>query len=304
MQTRTLPAVDCILTTHLKPMQIPIESLNLLMLNVGLARHNADWNWQDITSPFTRIYYVTDGEANLHLPDRTVALKPDYMYVVPAYTTHSYECHGRFEHYYLHVYEGFKNRADIFEYYDIPVGVMAGEEERHIFEKMCKKHPEARLPESDPQSYDNNYKFCLYVRRYNDMPLYMKMELRGSILTLLSRFMECASPRIWTHDTRLEKVLKFIHNNIYENIDIDDLADMACVTKSYLIRLFRTHFGISPLQYVNKKKMEKAQLLLLTEELTIKEIAYTLGFNDHSYFIRLFRTKVGSTPQEYRERMR
>ena len=36
-------------------MQIPIEALNLLMLNVGYANHNADWNWKNVYSPFTRI---------------------------------------------------------------------------------------------------------------------------------------------------------------------------------------------------------------------------------------------------------
>lgn len=42
-------------------MNIPIESLNFQMLNVGLAKHDADWNWQNVVSPFTRIYLVTEG---------------------------------------------------------------------------------------------------------------------------------------------------------------------------------------------------------------------------------------------------
>ena len=42
--------------------QIPIESFNLQMLNVGLAHHNGDWNWKDVNSPFTRIFYVTEGD--------------------------------------------------------------------------------------------------------------------------------------------------------------------------------------------------------------------------------------------------
>ena len=48
-------------------MQMPIESLNLLVLNVGFAHHDGDWNWQGVQSPFTRIYYVTEGSARLHL---------------------------------------------------------------------------------------------------------------------------------------------------------------------------------------------------------------------------------------------
>ena len=61
---------------------------------------------------------------------------------------------------------------------------------------------------------------------------------------------------------------------------------------------------MSPLQYVIKKKVSRAQLLLMTEEISVKEAAYRLGFNDHSYFIRQFRKVTGVTPLEYRTRMR
>ena len=51
--------------------QIPIESMNLMMLNVGYATHHADWNWQKVSSPFIRIFYIMEGEAMLHLPQGT-----------------------------------------------------------------------------------------------------------------------------------------------------------------------------------------------------------------------------------------
>ena len=285
-------------------MQIPIESLNLLMLNVGLAQHNGDWNWKNVSSPFTRIYYVTKGQAWLHLPAGVVELKPQHLYIIPAYTLHSYECDGEFEHYYLHVYEGFKKETDVFDFFDFPTEVKAEKMDEKIFANMCETHPDVELPASDPTLYDNRTQFTDYVHRYNEMPLYDKMELRGSILILFSRFMKNARPRIWTKDERMAKVLKYIHNNIYDDIDIANLASVACVTKPYLIRLFTKNFGISPLQYINQKKMEKAQLMLITGDLPIKELAYELGFNDHSYFIRLFKKIIGTTPMDYRNTMR
>lgn len=296
-------------------MQMPIESLNLLMLNVGFAQHDKDWNWQNVSSPFTRIYLVTEGEAKLHLENSfptpsdeggnlststIVDLRPGHLYIVPAYTTHSYECRGVFGHFYLHVYEGFKKETDVMERYDLPTEVMAQEGDTWLMEEMCRRHPEAQLPESDPQSYDNTTKFTDYVRRYNEMPLHQKMQLRGAILMLFSRFMEKAVPRMWTKDERMVKVLAHVHQHIYEDIDIDDLAEVACVTKPYLIRWFKKELGVTPLQYINQKKIEKAQLLLVTEDVAVKEVAYTLGFNDHSYFIRLFKKMTSRTPQEYR----
>lgn len=284
-------------------MQIPIESLNLLMLNVGQAHHNGDWNWQNVNSPFTRIYYVTEGRARLHLPDQTVELHPEHLYIVPAYTTHSYECNEKFVHYYLHVYEGYKKETDVFELYEFPIEVPAAEGDALLFKLMCEKHPEARVPASDPRSYDNTSGFAADVKRYSEMPLHEKMALRGAILMLFSRFLQRAAPRVWTSNERLIRVLKYIHQNIYADIGIDTLADVACVTRPYLARLFKQHLGATPLQYINRKKMERAELLLLTSDATVKETAYALGFNDHSYFIRLFKKVTGRTPQEYRKAM-
>lgn len=285
-------------------MQIPIESLNLLMLNVGLAQHNGDWNWKDVSSPFTRIYYVSAGEALLHLSDQTVILRPGRLYIIPAYTLHSYECNGPFTHYYLHVYEGVKNELNLTELYNFPTEVEACENDRRIFQTMCQQMPDARLPESNPQAYDNAIQFSDYVKRYQNMELWQKMELRGAILTLFSRFIHYATLKVWIQDERMKRVLEHIHSHIFQNIDVDELASVACITKPYLIRLFKRESGVSPVQYINKKKVERAQLLLFTTDKPVKEIAYDLGFSDHSYFIRLFHKLSGITPQEYRSRMR
>lgn len=285
-------------------MQIPIESFNLQMLNVGLAHHDGDWNWKDVISPFSRIYYVKEGKAVLHLPKQTVNLRPGHLYIIPAYTLHSYECEGKFVHFYLHVYEGVGNEMSLVESYDFPTEVEGSRDDELLLQRMCEQHPQAMLPASNPQAYDNVSHMTDYVQRYCEMPLWQKMELRGAILMLFSRFLRLAEPHVWTRDERMKRVQTHIHSHITESTDVEELADVACVTKPYLIRLFKREFGTSPVQYINSKKVERAQLLLYTTDMPVKEVAYSLGFSDHSYFIRMFRKQTGSTPQEYRERMR
>ena len=46
-----------------------IDQLHLLILNVGLAIHNADWNWKNVSRPFTRLYYIMEGTAQIIFPD-------------------------------------------------------------------------------------------------------------------------------------------------------------------------------------------------------------------------------------------
>lgn len=284
--------------------QIPIESLNLQMLNVGFARQDGDWNWQQVSSPFTRIYLVSEGAARLHLAGRVVELRPQHLYIVPAHTLHSCECRGIFGHYYLHFYEGFKNETNVFEMFDFPDEVAANDTDSSIFAEMCRNHPDAYLTESNPLIYDNTDSIAGFAKRYNSLPLWQKMSLRGAMLMLFSRFLQQATPKVWTADERMMKVLTYIHNHLYDDTDIDRLADVACVSKPYLIRLFKQEFGFSPLRYMNRKRIEKSQLLLLTSDLSVKDVAYDIGFNDHSYFIRLFKKLVGVTPQEYRQTMR
>ena len=42
-----------------------IDQLHLLILNVGLAIHNADWNWKNVSSPFTRLYYIINSSLKI-----------------------------------------------------------------------------------------------------------------------------------------------------------------------------------------------------------------------------------------------
>ena len=79
-----------------------IDQMHFLVLHIGEACCRENWNYKNICSPFTRIYYVTKGYAQIELPDKKQDLHPGLMYIIPAFTTHSYICHGEFCHYYIH----------------------------------------------------------------------------------------------------------------------------------------------------------------------------------------------------------
>ena len=57
----------------------------------------------------------------------------------------------------------------------------------------------------------------------------------------------------------------------------------------------------TPLQYINQKKIEKAQLMLIISDKSIKDIAYELSFDNISYFYRLFRRLTGIPPSRYKK---
>lgn len=55
----------------------------------------------------------------------------------------------------------------------------------------------------------------------------------------------------------MKRVLEHIHAHISDSIEVEQLASVACVTKPYFIKLFKREFGFSPVQYINKKKVER-----------------------------------------------
>lgn len=270
-------------------MNLQVEQMHPLVLNVGLAVHNADWNWKNVNSPFTRLYYVTEGTAQIELPDGIHTLHPNHMYFVPAFTVHTNICNSHFVHYYLHIYEDHYSEDDWLEHWKFPVEIEAGPLDLALFQRLCEINPHMMLPKSDPTTYDNNPTLMRNLLKNRQRAFCDKVESRGIVLQLLSHFLKHAQSKAEMEDNRIVKAVRYIHKHITETIELEKLAEIACLSKDHFIRLFKKGMGTTPLQYINQKKIEKAQLLLITEELAVKEIAFRLAFEDYSYFNRLFK---------------
>ena len=281
-------------------MNLQVEQMHPLVLNVGLSVHNADWNWKNVNSPFTRLYYVTEGSAQIELPDGIYTLSPKHMYFIPAFTIHTNICKSNFVHYYLHIYEDHYSDNDWLDHWKFPVEIEATDLDLALFKRLCEINPHMTLQKSDPTTYDNNPTLMQNLIKNRQRAFCDKVESRGIVFQLLSRFFKQGQSKIEMEDNRIAKTVLYIRKHLNEAIELEKLAEISCLSKDHFIRLFKKELGTTPLQYINQKKIEKAQLLLITEELAVKEIAFQLAFDDYSYFNRLFKKTTGVTPQEYR----
>jgi transcriptional regulator GlxA family with amidase domain len=109
-----------------------------------------------------------------------------------------------------------------------------------------------------------------------------------------------ATDKYKTTDDRIKRVLRLIRRDIDKEIEMERMTEICCLSKAHFIRLFKKEIGLTPVQYILQKKMEKAQLLLLTTNHTVKDIAYSLAFDNIGYFDRTFKRLTGLTPGEYR----
>jgi AraC family transcriptional regulator len=97
----------------------------------------------------------------------------------------------------------------------------------------------------------------------------------------------------------LSRVIGYIEDHIEATIRLDDLANIAGVSRFHFSRLFKSGVGISPMAYVEQARIRKAQQLIQSGKATLLQIAFMTGFADQSHFTRRFQIHTGCTPAVY-----
>lgn len=101
---------------------------------------------------------------------------------------------------------------------------------------------------------------------------------------------------------KVKHIVEYINTNIDKKIDIEELLQKTSWTKRHLNRVFIQYLNTSPYQYILKRKIEKANSLLIETNIPINEIAYDLGFQNYSSFLTAFKKINQETPENYRKK--
>lgn len=97
---------------------------------------------------------------------------------------------------------------------------------------------------------------------------------------------------------RFLTIWDYINTHYSENLTLDKVADLSEFSKYHFSRLFKEFTNVSFYKYVNQKRIENAEKLLLNSDHNITEIAIACGFNSVSSFIRMFKIIKNCTPTE------
>lgn len=107
-------------------------------------------------------------------------------------------------------------------------------------------------------------------------------------------------PPISATQQRINEIISYIQEHIYENLTVGDLATYFFLHPDYLSRLFKKHAHISVSRYIILKKTATAQSLL-REGYTVAQVQEKLGYSSYAYFFKTFQKNTGLSPSKYRE---
>jgi AraC-like DNA-binding protein len=110
-----------------------------------------------------------------------------------------------------------------------------------------------------------------------------------------------SAPATPDHNVHIQRALTIFENHLRDRITVGEVASRLGITQAHLTRLFTDHFGVSPLQYYRRVRMEVAASLLLNTTDSVKEIAWELGYTNPFHFSRSFRRYADMSPRAYRE---
>jgi len=275
-----------------------LKAISFNLSSVGLCQVGSEWNYRNIISSFSRLYLITEGEACIYIGKKRIHLKKGYLYLVPSFTHCSYLCNSKMDHYYTTFTIQLPNNLSIYQLYNFNSEIEATTEHFEYFKKLHDTNPKMALPAKDPRVYQQINSKC-WNHAITDAE--RSLISSGLLCLLLSKFIGPPKIDLGKGDSSsILSALKYIHSNLNENLTVAQLAEMSCLSSGHFIRKFKHLTQLTPLDYINKQRIEKAQLLLNTTSQSCIEIGDACGYKSNAYFSKIFKKYIGQSPGDYR----
>ena len=235
------------------------------------------------------INYVKKGNCILHLDDESVTFREGEIMIITSGISHLFEAGS----------EGttlmqLEFLPEVFSHFNFKA-----EGETATFMSVTLFSEENRLIK-----IVNNVRIMRVVQRIvNELELksqyyqYLVVMYYAELLILIYRYMDESYLPICTNDS-LKKAIAYIRLNYQSEITMNDVAEYAGISERYLRRLFSQYLNLSPLDYLNQMRINRAIELLRNTEMSVKEICYLCGFRSPQYFSSIFKQQMGISPRE------
>ena len=120
--------------------------------------------------------------------------------------------------------------------------------------------------------------------------------------SVLKILVKVGKPKLAKSNGLMLSVVEYIRKNYMNEIRVEDMAKHLNMSESNFYAVFKKHFGIPPIAYINKFRISLAEVKLKKTDDTIAKIASSVGINDPIYFNKLFHRDYQLSPNEYRKK--
>lgn len=251
-----------------------VNHININVLEHGLVDCDPCWNYKDHSSPFTRLYFIIEGEGLLENREHKVVLKPGYMYFIPVNSTYNYSCNNYMKQLYFHLRLELSLGQDIFDQLGSCASIPVDKE-----------------------------LVCNLLHNLESSNLWDVLHIKFLLSEICSRFIPLIPAGLDTHINnalKYREVFRFVKESCSPELTIDEISKHVNLSPAYLAKAFKNDIGITLKSYVDKLILQYSKEKLLLSEMNIKEIAYHLKFCDEFYFSKFFKKHMGVSPREYR----
>ncbi len=257
-----------------------VAQLDLETLETGIAL-SSGWDYRSFqVDSFFRLYYVVSGKVDLQFSEQTMLITAGNFYLIPANIPFRYVQYEPLKHYWIHFRSSLLERLPEFR-------------TLHVV-------PEVEVVEP----LDKMKTFFELAGCSSSIENVMRLDilLRQLLIPFISKVNGNSDSSLMDSINVFSLILDYIEKNLHENISIPFLADMAHLPSLEFSAEFFKAFGLPPKQYLVQRRIDRAKVLLVCSDKTIKEIAAVVGYDNEFFFYRIFKKYTGLTPTEYRRR--
>lgn len=253
---------------------------------ISTSKFEKDWHSTMHSHNYTELFYVLFGQGEFRVEEAVFSVSPSDMVII----------NSEIEHTERSVYQS------PMEY--IVLGFEGGD-------ILLQDSNEQRYCAFKCDNVSKEIEFYLreILRELGDRPMYYSTVANSMLEILYIKLLRHKSVSIQLEPTKkgsreCEYIKRYIDNNFVENITLDLLAEITHLSKFYIAHTFTKEFGISPINYLNQKRIEESRYYLINTSYTIIQIAQLLGFSSGSYFSQRFAKTEKISPREYRKKYR
>lgn len=141
---------------------------------------------------------------------------------------------------------------------------------------------------------------------YDARPIFdnKKIESIANVAMMMVRYILFENMLMPKYDPSFDRALAFINENFERSLTVSEISKAAIIPKSSLYKMFHTHFNCTVNEYINSKRIEKAEELLINGNLSVEEISEKFGFSTQQYFSKVFKRFKGVSPAQFRKKNR